>query len=411
MSTQINKSEFHEIYNKTYNSILKFIAVKCQNVEDINDILQDTYTELYKILNKRTIIEVESEVAFIIGIAKKILKRYFSFKYKYQLLSYSLNTDELEIDVQDKFDLEQDIITKNNAEEIWYYLNNKNLMTSKIFYLYFCLDMKISEIAKELNLKESTDKNKIYRKELMIMINKALKDYTEEKFDKDKNYEKILQKVDNKKITYNNILKYSITTICLVFAIAVGTKLNDEYLISKETNETQKNPEIAENNDIIKINDAVFQANSLDIDAKFVEKDLNNEFDFIKNIYIPDYCMENFEQGEIYVRENIEDDDYSKLYQYSVTYYMRGGQYIEDSCINIEFSKNEILHCLYYNMEEVEESIINNVPVKIFAYKKQNDESKIGGYASFKYNDYNFDIEVNMINLEDFIKIVKSIIK
>ena len=65
--------------------------------------------------------------------------------------------------MQDKFDLEQDIITKNNAEEIWYYLNNKNLMTSKIFYLYFCLDMKISEIAKELNLKESTVKNKIYR--------------------------------------------------------------------------------------------------------------------------------------------------------------------------------------------------------------------------------------------------------
>ena len=163
MSTQIKKSEFHEIYNKTYQSILKFIAVKCQNVEDINDILQDTYTELYKILNKRNIIEVESETAFIIGIAKKVLKRYFSFKYKYQLLSYSLNINELEIDVQDKFDLEQDIITKNNVEEIWKYLNRKNLITTKIFYLYFGLDMKITEIAKELNLKESTVKTKIYR--------------------------------------------------------------------------------------------------------------------------------------------------------------------------------------------------------------------------------------------------------
>ena len=163
MSTQIKKSEFHEVYNKTYQSILKFIAVKCQNVEDINDILQDTYTELYKILNKRNIIEVESETAFIIGIAKKVLKRYFSFKYKYQLLSYSLNINELEIDVQDKFDLEQDIITKNNVEEIWKYLNRKNLITTKIFYLYFGLDMKITEIAKELNLKESTVKTKIYR--------------------------------------------------------------------------------------------------------------------------------------------------------------------------------------------------------------------------------------------------------
>lgn len=242
------------------------------------------------------------------------------------------------------------------------------------------------------------------------MINKALKDYTEEKFDKDKNYEKILQKIDNKKITYNTILKYSITTICLVFVIAVGAKINSKYFMTKRAEEIPNQAQIVQD-DIIKINNTVFQVNSLDIDAKFVEKDLKKEFDFIKDIYIPDYCMENYRQGEIYVRENIEDDDYSKLYQYSITYYTRGGQYIEDSCINIEFSKNEILHCLYYNMEEVEESIINNVPVKIFAYKKQNDESKIGGYASFKYNDYNFDIEVNMITLEDFIKLVKSIIK
>ena len=107
----------------------------------------------------------------------------------------------------------------------------------------------------------------------------------------------------------------------------------------------------------------------------------------------------------------LEDKDYSKLYQYSVTCYTTGGKYIEGSFIDIEFSKNEILHCLYYNMEEVEESIINNVPVKIFAHEEKQDKSKIGGYASFKYNDYNVDIEVNMITLEDFIKVIRSIIK
>lgn len=242
------------------------------------------------------------------------------------------------------------------------------------------------------------------------MINRALKDYTEEKFDKDKNYENILQKVDTKKISYNTILKYSITTICLVFVITVGAKINSKYFMTKRTEEIPNQAEIAQD-DIIKINNIGFQVNSLDIDAKFVEKDLKEEFDFTKDIYIPDYCTEGNRQGEVYVRENIEDSNYSKLYQYSVMYYSRGGQYIEDTCINITFSKNEILHCLYYDMEEVEESIINNVPVKIFAYKKQNDESKIGGYASFKYNDYNFDIEVNMIKLDDFIKVIRSIIK
>ena len=242
------------------------------------------------------------------------------------------------------------------------------------------------------------------------MINRALKDYTEEKFDKDKNYDKILQKVDNQKFKYNTILKYSITTICLVFVIAVGAKINSKYFMTKRAEEIPNQAEIAQD-DIIKINNTAIQLEALDIDAKFVEKDLKKEFDFMKNIYIPDYCMENYRQGEIYVRENIEDDAYSKLYQYSVSYYTSGGEYKEDSGINIEFSKNEILHCLYYNMEEVEESIINNVPVKIFAHEEKQDKSKIGGYASFKYNDYNFDIEVNMITLEDFIKVIRSIIK
>ena len=242
------------------------------------------------------------------------------------------------------------------------------------------------------------------------MINRALKDYTEEKFDKDKNYEKILQKVDNKKINYNTILKYSITTICLVFVITVGAKINSKYFMTKRTEEIPNQAEIAQD-DIIKINNTAIQLEALDIDAKFVEKDLKKEFDFMKNIYIPDYCMENYRQGEIYVRENIEDDAYSKLYQYSVSYYTSGGEYKEDSGINIEFSKNEILHCLYYDMEEVEESLINNVPVKIFAHEEKQDKSKIGGYASFKYNGYNFDIEVNMITLEDFIKVIRSIIK
>ena len=131
MSTQINKSEFHEIYNKTYNSILKFIAVKCQNVEDINDILQDTYTELYK----------------------------------------------------------------------------------------------------------------------------------------------ILQKIDNKKIAYHTILKYNITTICLVFVITIVAKINSKYFMTKRTEEIPNQAEIAQD-DIIKIN-------------------------------------------------NVDDKDYSKLYQYSVTYYTR----------------------------------------------------------------------------------------
>lgn len=39
----------------------------------------------------------------------------------------------------------------------------KDLLTVKVFYLYFILDLKLDEISKELNINISTVKNKIYR--------------------------------------------------------------------------------------------------------------------------------------------------------------------------------------------------------------------------------------------------------
>ena len=68
-----------------------------------------------------------------------------------------------EIEIKDDFDLEQDFITKENVQEVWNYIKSKDLITAKIFYLYFSLDLKISDIAKELNSNESSVKNKIYR--------------------------------------------------------------------------------------------------------------------------------------------------------------------------------------------------------------------------------------------------------
>ena len=53
MSAQISLENFEEIYKATYNSTLKYIICKCSNIEDVNDLLQDTYVELYKILKRK----------------------------------------------------------------------------------------------------------------------------------------------------------------------------------------------------------------------------------------------------------------------------------------------------------------------------------------------------------------------
>ena len=113
MSTQISLKDFEEIYNQTYDKTLKYIICKCSNIEDVNDLLQDTYVELYKILKRKRYIE--------------------------------------------------DAITKFNAQEVWRYIKKKDIKVIKIFYLYYYSEFKISEIAKELNLSESNVKNVLYR--------------------------------------------------------------------------------------------------------------------------------------------------------------------------------------------------------------------------------------------------------
>lgn len=175
MSTQLQEKDFEKIYRNTYNRTLRFVIIRCNNLNDVNDIIQDTYTELFNKLKKNSQMELDSIEGFICGIANNCIKRHYSKRKKIVALFNEQNEEIIEI--KDDFDLEQNIITKENVEIIWDFLKKKDLLTAKIFNLYFAIDMKISDIAKELNLQESNVKNRIYRtlKEIKEFLGKENK--------------------------------------------------------------------------------------------------------------------------------------------------------------------------------------------------------------------------------------------
>ena len=154
--------KFEKIYKDTYDYLLKFIVIKCYNINDVNDIIQDTYIELYKILKKNKK-QIQNMDSFICGIAINIIKRYYHKKNKIVTLLNNDEENDIFNSIPDDYNIEEKLITKENAERIWKYIENKDIDTIKIFYLYFRFDEKILDIAKELNLNESTVKNKIYR--------------------------------------------------------------------------------------------------------------------------------------------------------------------------------------------------------------------------------------------------------
>ena len=44
MTSQSNLKRFNAIYDETYSDVLKYVIIKCYNINDANDIIQEVYS-------------------------------------------------------------------------------------------------------------------------------------------------------------------------------------------------------------------------------------------------------------------------------------------------------------------------------------------------------------------------------
>ena len=172
MVDQETLKTFDELYDKTYNNVLKYVICNCSNIEDVKDIIQNTYLELLKTLDKKSMIN--NPKSYIMGIAKNKVKEYYRFNYKTKIISLLSKKEDLDLvdNIPSNIDLQKDLITKEDLQFIWNYLKTKKVIISKVFYLYYYSDMSIKSISKYLNITESNVKHYLYRtlKELKNVV-------------------------------------------------------------------------------------------------------------------------------------------------------------------------------------------------------------------------------------------------
>lgn len=154
---------FDELYNSSYQSVLKYAICSCSNIEDVYDIVQNTYLELLKTLEKENHPIINN--AYILGIAKNIIRKYYRFKYKAKIVSMFSSKEEISLidTIPDDINILEDLIQKEDLKFIWNFLKKKKVIIAKIFYLYYYEDMSIKNIAKSLNISESNVKHYLYR--------------------------------------------------------------------------------------------------------------------------------------------------------------------------------------------------------------------------------------------------------
>lgn len=166
MTSRLNLYKFNEIYDKTYLDLLKYVVIKCHNINDTNDIMQEIYLEFWKILSKKEVSDINIK-SYLIGIANNKIKKHYTFLQKVKIISLFETNDkdqELIETLEDGMNINEIIIQADNWDTIWKYIKSKkNQDIPKVFYLYYKLELSIKEISEELQRSESYIKHLIYR--------------------------------------------------------------------------------------------------------------------------------------------------------------------------------------------------------------------------------------------------------
>lgn len=160
---------FNKVYDETYGKILTYVTGKCGNTEDISDIMQEIYLEVYTVFLKKGVKYIKNTDAFVYKVAKSKVYRHYTLaeKLKRFIPLFAKNEDDEEVNVADlnlmDTDLEENVANKWLLNQIALYISAKPDIVRRIFYLFYSCDLSIAQIAKKLSLSETSVKNKLYR--------------------------------------------------------------------------------------------------------------------------------------------------------------------------------------------------------------------------------------------------------
>lgn len=212
-----------------------------------------------------------------------------------------------------------------------------------------------------------------------------LKREIEKEFNKEKNFNTILYKVERMSVMKNFKIRYVVGAICAVALVGVIWFKSVEF----------KSEEVAKLN----INQIENMASSkLNADMREMElENLSEKYDFVKNIKVPEE-LEIKNVYSVYTRKDFNTETYDVLRDYVLVYG-------DAATKNVKVKFSEVGEPLrdYFLISADQKTIIENVEFEISAYEDMY-------IATFSHEGVNFDIETSGITQEELTDLLISII-
>jgi len=152
-------SEFNRIYEETYRDILRYLVVKTNCADDVEDILQEVYRSFYVRLCKKGDRDIQNARQYLFAIAKKELARFYRQKSVKAEKECPLPEDAAE----GTEPLDERFFTAETAKRVWEIIRNEPLASYKAFTLYYGFSMRICDIASALGATEPAVKQRLMR--------------------------------------------------------------------------------------------------------------------------------------------------------------------------------------------------------------------------------------------------------
>ncbi|MEW9096701.1 MAG: sigma-70 family RNA polymerase sigma factor [Clostridiaceae bacterium] len=146
--------EYGRLLYKVIYKVLSLFNDKGIIDECMNDVLLNIWENIDKYSGEDNIELEGEERRFKNWIC--VIARYKSIDYYRKLISEKEKVHIEQCSITSDFSIEEDIILKEEKEELYNYINSMNDIDKKIFIMRYYLEQSVEDIAKDLNLSISS---------------------------------------------------------------------------------------------------------------------------------------------------------------------------------------------------------------------------------------------------------------
>ena len=148
---------FNTVYDATFRELMRYCLLKAP-LEDAHDLLQNTYAQFYRALQRKGSSAIRDPKAYLFTALKHELAGFYRSRAKRKEIP--LEAIENEPDNVSAEDLSLDFAA---VDEILSRIKTEPESTQRMFLLYYGYGMKLGDIAKEMGTTDSAVKSRLVR--------------------------------------------------------------------------------------------------------------------------------------------------------------------------------------------------------------------------------------------------------